>query len=146
MRISDWSSDVCSSDLPPQPRDQLSLATLHNLDLRRIVPPSVLGDKALEGGSRNGREYAEADDAGRGGAYSVADCEVEVVFNAAGMREEARSGFRQMYPSACTMKERCEIGRAHVCNPVTNAHLVCRLLLEKKKKTPKKNGNRITIK
>src|SRR3546814_5406709 len=24
-----------------------------------------------------------------------------------------------------------EIGRAHVCTPVTNAHLVCRLLLEK---------------
>src|SRR3546814_1863743 len=28
-----------------------------------------------------------------------------------------------------------EIGRAHVRTPVTNAHLVCRLLLEKKKKT-----------
>src|SRR3546814_7497956 len=27
-----------------------------------------------------------------------------------------------------------EIGRAHVCTPVTNAHLVCRLLLEKKTK------------
>src|SRR3546814_9739510 len=26
-----------------------------------------------------------------------------------------------------------EIGRAHVCTPVTNAHLVCRLLLEKNK-------------
>src|SRR3546814_8077867 len=26
-----------------------------------------------------------------------------------------------------------EIGRAHVCTPVTNAHLVCRLMLEKKK-------------
>src|SRR3546814_3416523 len=26
-----------------------------------------------------------------------------------------------------------KIGRAHVCTPVTNAHLVCRLLLEKKK-------------
>src|SRR3546814_7700651 len=25
-----------------------------------------------------------------------------------------------------------KIGRAHVCTPVTNAHLVCRLLLEKK--------------
>src|SRR3546814_1118572 len=25
-----------------------------------------------------------------------------------------------------------EIGRAHVCTPVTNAHLVCRLLLEQK--------------
>src|SRR3546814_6262628 len=29
--------------------------------------------------------------------------------------------------------ELVEIGRAHVCTPVTNAHLVCRLLLEKKK-------------
>src|SRR3546814_4906685 len=28
-----------------------------------------------------------------------------------------------------------QIGRAHVCTPVTNAHLVCRLLLEKKKIT-----------
>src|SRR3546814_2384124 len=27
-----------------------------------------------------------------------------------------------------------QIGRAHVSTPVTNAHLVCRLLLEKKKK------------
>src|SRR3546814_5270455 len=26
-----------------------------------------------------------------------------------------------------------QIGRAHVCTTVTNAHLVCRLLLEKKK-------------
>src|SRR3546814_3328335 len=28
-----------------------------------------------------------------------------------------------------------EIGRAHVCTPVTNAHLVCRLLLAKNNKT-----------
>src|SRR3546814_5156352 len=28
--------------------------------------------------------------------------------------------------------EYAKIGRAHVCTPVTNAHLVCRLLLEKK--------------
>src|SRR3546814_6113393 len=28
-----------------------------------------------------------------------------------------------------------EIGRAHVCTPVTNAHLECSLLLEKKTKT-----------
>src|SRR3546814_6324604 len=28
----------------------------------------------------------------------------------------------------------CQIGSAHVCTPVTNAHLVCRLLLEKKTK------------
>src|SRR3546814_3597338 len=28
-----------------------------------------------------------------------------------------------------------QIGRAHVCTPVTNAHLVCRLLLEQKHST-----------
>src|SRR3546814_3505665 len=32
-----------------------------------------------------------------------------------------------------------KIGRAHVCTPVTNEHLVCRLLLEKKKNTNKTN-------
>src|SRR3546814_9706272 len=31
-----------------------------------------------------------------------------------------------------------EIGRAHVCTPVTNAQLVCRLLLEKKKENKDK--------
>src|SRR3546814_6900126 len=30
-------------------------------------------------------------------------------------------------------EEDIQIGRAHVSTPVTNAHLVCRLLLEKKK-------------
>src|SRR3546814_893021 len=34
---------------------------------------------------------------------------------------------------AYTAGEAIEIGRAHVCTPVTNAQLVCRLLLEKKK-------------
>src|SRR3546814_3827256 len=37
--------------------------------------------------------------------------------------------------SPCVAKKK-EIGRAHVRTPVTNAHLVCRLLLEKKN-TPK---------
>src|SRR3546814_9664243 len=36
-----------------------------------------------------------------------------------------------------------KIGRAHV-TPVTNAHLVCRLLLEKKKKT-KKNRTPVSV-
>src|SRR3546814_4829149 len=46
-----------------------------------------------------------------------------------------------------------EIGRAHVWTPVTNAHLVCRLLLEKKKEnikqrahTPKNNRRRLSYK
>src|SRR3546814_5918151 len=39
-----------------------------------------------------------------------------------------------------------QIGRAHVCTPVTNAHLVCRLLLEKKKKNNKQQEQRFTLK
>src|SRR3546814_9237455 len=39
---------------------------------------------------------------------------------------------RQSYPLAGGTGR--EIGRAHVCTPVTNAHLVCRLMLEKKNK------------
>src|SRR3546814_987666 len=33
------------------------------------------------------------------------------------------------------------IGSAHVCTPVTNAHIVCRLLLEKKKKKLSHHAN-----
>src|SRR3546814_4702132 len=36
-----------------------------------------------------------------------------------------------------------EIGRAHVWTPVTNAHLVCRLLLEKKNTPTNYNDNTI---
>src|SRR3546814_7276238 len=49
-------------------------------------------------------------------------------------------------PPSTMLRMRCrskrslsEIGRAHVCTPVTNAHLVCRLLLEKKKIIQQKN-------
>src|SRR3546814_2054393 len=44
----------------------------------------------------------------------------------------------QMPPAiVASHTSRCvgEIGRAHVLTPVTNAHLVCRFLLEKKNKT-----------
>src|SRR3546814_4936668 len=36
-----------------------------------------------------------------------------------------------------------QIGRAHVCTPVTNAQLVCRLLLEKKKNLINKRNTRL---
>src|SRR3546814_10740263 len=39
-------------------------------------------------------------------------------------------GKRQIRPLALKLK----IGRAHVCTPVANAHLVCRLLLKKNTK------------
>src|SRR3546814_2990411 len=44
-------------------------------------------------------------------------------------------GATQRWPYRTFLYEvdKVEIGRAHVCTPVTNAHLVCRLLLDKKK-------------
>src|SRR3546814_9437594 len=36
------------------------------------------------------------------------------------------------YVAAQSPKDPGEIGRAHVCTPVTNAHIVCRLMPEKK--------------
>src|SRR3546814_5304324 len=50
------------------------------------------------------------------------------------IREIAESGVR------CAREE---IGRAHVCTPVTNAHIVCRLLLEKKNN--KQHNNNMII-
>src|SRR3546814_2102822 len=48
--------------------------------------------------------------------------------------DRIRTG-REPAPSAAVIDSQSvkKIGRAHVCTPVTNAHLVCRLLLEKKK-------------
>src|SRR3546814_2304707 len=50
-------------------------------------------------------------------------------------RLTARYNARTMGSQLHTQRHRphhAEIGRAHVCTPVTNAPLVCRLLLEKK--------------
>src|SRR3546814_5819827 len=43
------------------------------------------------------------------------------------------------------LTEAYEIGRAHVCNPVTNAHLVCRLMLEKKNNISKCSTTTLSI-
>src|SRR3546814_6881936 len=50
------------------------------------------------------------------------------------LRRPARQSAARTHtgPRAATRAQ--QIGRAHVCTPVTNAQLVCRLLLEKKKK------------
>src|SRR3546814_1805039 len=59
-----------------------------------------------------------------GGAAAEVQTEFDVILAAAG--EKKINVIKEV--RAIT-----EIGRAHVCTPVTNAHLVCRLLLEQKK-------------
>src|SRR3546814_3273302 len=105
MRISDWSSDVCSSDLRGRQHGQGQ-------------QPPRLGDVAPEEGAEPGRRLVQP--VRTEGIYALLD--------------PADHRF-----APCTRIGGCalfgaspEIGRAHVCTPATNAHLVCRLLLETK--------------
>src|SRR3546814_7223149 len=62
--------------------------------------------------------------------------ETTVAHPVAAMTEQVDLGLAAIGQSAGDEEERQrrrKIGRAHVWTPVTNAHLVCRLLLEKKK-------------
>src|SRR3546814_3405902 len=112
-RISDWSSDVCSSDLF-----------------------AGVGERTREGNDL----YHEFLDAGviakdADGNPTPDGSKVALVF---GQMNEP--------PGARARVALSEIGRAHVRTPVTNAHLVCRLLLEKKNCTKtKENYNRRSI-
>src|SRR3546814_7099011 len=112
MRISDWSSDVCSSDL----QVLQTLIAMYNAQIWPCIPcqgsVGASGDLAPlahlslaamgEGSVRVGGEILEAADALR-------RADIEPIRLA-------------------------EIGRAHVGTPVTNVHRVCRLSLEKKTK------------
>src|SRR3546814_1881963 len=95
MRISDWSSDVCSSDLG-QPRQT------------RVYPGT-----AADGGDAAGHRGV------RGGASDPARCD----------RLRCGQTDRAGAPGLIWQPK---IGRAHGRTPVTNAHLVCRVLLDKK--------------
>src|SRR3546814_8691143 len=112
MRISDWSSDVCSSDLgvedlPLMPglAEIADAATVFDAPQGRIVESYAAGTVAA---AEIRSFYAQtlpqlgwtAVDAGQAGPLEF--------------RREGRS-------------------EEHTSEPVTNAHIVCRLLLEKKK-------------
>src|SRR3546814_7875400 len=128
MRISDWSSDVCSSDLLAWVHsqsfgaDETWTATIPKVSplargvridrwLSSIPPIPRLGKAA---------EYEEVDH------WAQLDYLVPGVFHF----------YNALYPAgtAATYNGEAppkEIGRAHVGTPVTNAHLVLRLLLQK---------------
>src|SRR3546814_2332161 len=118
MRISDWSSDVCSSDL------------------RRTVPgvtiagalAALLSALALYAGSGNCRWRLPAALCRHGNVTGLVLALVSLAAWIAALGVGA--GLCAML--GCWVLA-MEIGRAHVCTPVTNAQLVCRLLLEKTK-------------
>src|SRR3546814_2530931 len=116
MRISDWSSDVCSSDLGHPTSAAVALKNIEIIEREDLV--------------RRTREDT--------GPYLAAKM---TELSAHPMVGEARSlgfiGAVEMVSEKGTNArfggKEGKIGRAHVCTPVTHAQLVCRLLLGKKK-------------
>src|SRR3546814_1535451 len=136
MRISDWSSDVCSSDL----RAEHGGGAAALLRCQQRGQPSWCrhlvvvdeGDKGavLRGGRIERRIAREGDAAARLGDI------VQRPGEAFRRRRDlnARLAVGTVVDDDDNGLDRAaQIGRAHVCTPVTNAQLVCRLLLEKKK-------------
>src|SRR3546814_8282191 len=117
MRISDWSSDVCSSDLVQGQPIAAHLSWMRS----QGYTPDRCKIWLPHDGDTNDRVF----DVSYRSAFEDAGYEVEVIPNQGKGAASARLE---------------ESGRAHVCTPVTNAHLVCRLLLEKHKtKSQQKN-------
>src|SRR3546814_9085522 len=127
VRISDWSSDVCSSDLLPTPRPTLFINTRiqpvapYHADARRnhaaITPREARRTDRLA----LLRQRQDRGDARRLARGQLCRAMLEISLRARldALGADTRLG---------------ELVRAHVCTPAHNAHLVCRLLLEKKKK------------
>src|SRR3546814_4014310 len=116
MRISDWSSDVCSSDLR----------------LRQVDHPRRIYDRPVD------RFVAQL-------MCDINLFEAEIVAESAGLVQARCGGLDLRFPGdgapraggsyqllGLRLEQIEKIGRAHVLTPVTNAHLVCRLPLEKK--------------
>src|SRR3546814_7482826 len=123
MRISDWSSDVCSSDLKVEDIvDDAKQVLTGFADVGGIGAILGIADRAhgllLD-------HFRKADDGAQRCAQLVAHHGEECR-----LRPICAIGFVGLVAGGLE-----EIGRAHVCTPVTNAPLVCRLLPEKKKNT-----------
>src|SRR3546814_8474310 len=126
MRISDWSSDVCASDLLG---DSDRFARLQLLQAR--YDDSITSLQPAAHNPVASLQLAQF--------YFARLCDIFLPYHhdrAAlrshrhrSLRHEETAGF---HARVNLRANELEIGRAHVCTPVTNAHLVCRLLLEKK--------------
>src|SRR3546814_4374603 len=115
MRISDWSSDVCSSDLPA-----LSSGRTPAGRTWPRLQPHRLQDR--EGSGVAGT--ARADERMRMGESSMR----KVLFAAMAVAGLCLAAGLPAFGQLNDITDR----KSTRLNPVTNAHLVCRLLLEKK--------------
>src|SRR3546814_2576209 len=113
MRISDWSSDLCSSDLPLGARCFPSQRQDERVGARR-ASDDIEGDPFGPGSTPRYRAPPSP-------AMRVSALRVTIP-----IASEGRRAAQKIASWAARSEE-------HTSDPVTNAHLVCRLLLEKKK-------------
>src|SRR3546814_6175019 len=121
MRISDWSSDVCSSDLHARPAQgwgepgfhvPTHLPRLGGGRVHNRVPTDLARHRTDASGCAAARGYRKPQ---TGGSLR---------------RKRAADGYADLW-----FRRRPTIGRAHVRTPVTTTHLVCSLLLDKQQQT-----------
>src|SRR3546814_7870365 len=109
MRISDWSSDVCSSDL--------ALALADKSRHLRPVRVDIANDAGL-----NAKSILQAAD----GVLPARTCVAAALGIGAGQRNACIFLAENLVDLLTVVGD--EIGSAHVGTPVDNAHLLCRFL------------------
>src|SRR3546814_6495527 len=117
MRISDWSSDVCSSDLIARASDLLGFSAKDADRLRKLAP---------------GEFYA------MGPALSPLPVLAhigETITEHLGVTPTLTAAADVDLDEASRLLDIAADRKSPRLNSITNAHLVCRLLLEKKKNT-----------
>src|SRR3546814_9105723 len=121
MRISDWSSDVCSSDLTG---GYVALTKLPDLNkFLRNAEGKPFGHIFDE----NVRAYQGSVEVNKGIKDTLENPGAEDFW-------WLNNGVTILAQEASQVGKTIKIGRAHVRTPVTNANIVCRLLLETNKR------------
>src|SRR3546814_8423462 len=121
MRISDWSSDVCSSDLSSVPR---VTGSIRRMSERYFGFPALV----VEPGVRTGLTVLY-DNPKEVGADRIADA-VAAFDLYRGPTIVVDLGTATTFEAITSKGDYLENGSAHVRTPVTNTHLVCRYLPE----------------
>src|SRR3546814_2846167 len=125
MRISDWSSDVCSSDLL---HFEIGFGSGEHLAYRADLLPDhgFIGCEPFLNGVVGALGHVRDEHLANVRLHMGDALEVLERLPDASLR------FVYLLHPDPWPTARHEIGRAHVCTPVTNALLVCRLPLEQK--------------
>src|SRR3546814_7649315 len=126
MRISDWSSDVCSTDLSVE--QALGPGLLQLVDAADGFADGGMGRDA-------GMEQLIQTDQQKGFDIAIGSLEwllQQLVGQTCQARMPARGAEGQVLGQAAVARVHLDRKSTRL-TPVTNAHLVCRLLLEKKK-------------